>query len=146
MSRFYTLSPEVPGRPGPRMQLDWGSRPPRATHAHLEFDGWLGDDLVAVYPVFLVTQRAADALTRLQATGFELGDVEVTATPELEEVHPGLKLPPFRLLRVQGKAGQDDLGLTEDVRLVVSARVLEALQRLHLQHCKVHAGLPATAD
>jgi hypothetical protein len=146
MSRSFTLSPEVPGGPGPNMRVDWTSRPPVIQHAHVLVEGWLEDDLVGVYPVFLVTPRAADVLTKLGATGFTLGDAEVATTADFEEIHPGLKLPRFRWLNVTGKPGEDDLGLTEDVRLVVSLRVLEALQKLNLNHCKVFAGLPAQLE
>lgn len=137
MNRYYRLSPEVPGGFGSRSRVDWTHRPPIVHRVHMEFDGWLGDDLVTAYPVFLVTQRAAEALASLRPSGCELEDVEVTPTEQFEFFYPGRTLPLFRWLRIHGRPGQEDVGLTEDARLVVSARVLECLRRLSLQHCEV---------
>ena len=44
---YYHLEPEVAGGIGERTVLDRSGPRLRATSLHYEFDGWLGDDLLA---------------------------------------------------------------------------------------------------
>jgi hypothetical protein len=52
--------------------------------------------------------------------GVEFADAEISVSPQFKELHPGVKLPPFRWLKPTGVAGRDDFGLGSDHRLVVS--------------------------
>ena len=137
MTDYYAIEPEVAGGWGERTVSDVSVHPPLVTRLHYEFEGWLGDVLLESFPCFIVTELARDSINRLDPTGANFGDVEVTTSEEFEELHPNTVLPRFHWLQIRGKAGQADFGLTHDSRLVVSERILRALRSLGLSHAIV---------
>lgn len=136
-TQFFRLEPEVAGGLGEHTEMDTGQVPPKVHRLHYEFDGWLGDEILESYPVFIVTDRVAERLEQIGATGFALRDVEISKSPTFEELHPGRELPSFRWLDVTGAPEQDDLGVGDDAVLVVSARVLDVLREGTLEHADV---------
>jgi putative NADH-flavin reductase len=104
---------------------------------HYEFEGWLGDDLLTTFPEFIVTERLATALEQSSLSGFRLADVKVSAGDLWEQLYGSRPLPKCRWLRVSGRAGAADFGLTELAHLVVSAPALELLRSLTLRACEV---------
>jgi len=137
MSSFHILEPEVAGDLGPASVVEHSTRHPTVLLLEYEFNVWLGDDLLATHPCFIVTDRLRQALERFPGTGYSFGDVIVSTTDELRDRHPTLKLPKFHWLKVHGKAGRDDAGLTEDCSLVVSDRLLQVLREFNIDHCVV---------
>lgn len=98
-------------------------------------DSWLGDDLVRVHPLLLVTRSLARALEAARGwSGFGVEPVRASGSPFFRNHNPGRTLPEFRALRVYGQAGNDDMGLVPDGSLVVSLRVLECLSRYSMRH------------
>lgn len=134
---YYMLSPEVAGGLGERTIMDSSAHPPRVQRLHYEMEGWLGDALLESFPCFIVTSRAKDALIGLSASGCVFDSVEVSKSPTFEELYPDRQLPPFSWLKIHGRPGADDLGLSEDHRLVVSSRVLDVLKSLDLANCDI---------
>jgi hypothetical protein len=132
--QFFELQPEVAGGIGSRTQLDRSCHPPRVSHLHYRFDGWLGDELVEGFPVFLVTAALAESFGRQNLTGFEVGIVEVEESRQFHDIHPQARLPSFVWLQVTGKPGVDDFGLSPGHCVVVSKR---ALSLMTLAHCDV---------
>jgi hypothetical protein len=130
---YYIVEPEVAGGFGERTVLDASMHPPRVSRLHYEFEGWLGDELLTAFPVYIVTERARRALEALGATGIELDTVEVSTSPTFEDMYPGRALPEFLWMKVRGAAGVDDFGMSADHRLVVSQRALDALGTLTRQ-------------
>jgi hypothetical protein len=127
MRWFYVIEPEVPGGLGERTILDRSVHPPLISRLHYQFDGWLGDQIVTSFPAFMVTGDLATKIQRAGLTGVELADVEISVSPEFEDLHPGATLPPFRWLKPIGVAGRDDFGLGRDHRLVVSKKTLDLI-------------------
>lgn len=134
---FWKLDPEVPGGIGKGTILDRSTHPPRVENLHFVFDGWLGDDLLTSFPVYLVTARVREALEGLQPTGCRLETLTVTKSTQFMEGHFALVLPQMWWLRITGAAGVDDFGMSNDHSLVVSQRVLDCLRRFHLDHCLI---------
>src|SRR5688572_3769303 len=134
---FFYVEPEVAGGLGENTVLDRRTHPPIVSRLHYHFDGWLGDVLLETFPCFIVTEAARQALQKSGATGARFDTVEVTRSPEFDELHPGAQLPPFVWLRPEGEPGRDDVSTAEDGRLVVSARVLELLQKLGIANALV---------
>jgi hypothetical protein len=133
---YYLLQPEVAGGLGNHTDLDRSVHPPRVSHLHYEFAGWLGDDLLESFPCYIITHRAADALAVSALSGFALADVEVSRSEEFDEVYGDLQLPPFRWLQITGIPDQDDFGFAKE-GLVVSARAHEVLSAFKLNQCEV---------
>jgi hypothetical protein len=137
MSLFFRLRPEVAGGLGSRTVMDRTGAVPIVKHLHYEFDGWLGDDIVESFPIYLMTLSMTDVLVREGLTGFLLKDVEVTKSDEFLELYPGRDLPEFRWLDVHGKALVDDFGLEAPARLIVSEHALTCLRHGHLEYCEI---------
>lgn len=135
--RYFLLEPEVGGGVGPETVMDTSVHPPRVDRLHYEMDTWLGDDLLTTFPCYIVTERLEAALRRLAPSGGEFGEVLVTASETFRDFHPRTKLPRFVWLKVVGRPGVDDLGMSQDHLLVVSERVLDELKRFHLEHCDI---------
>jgi putative NADH-flavin reductase len=133
----WLLNPEVAGGWGPHTEADRNTHPPLVTHLHYEFHGWLGDDLLTTFPEFVVTERLAMALERSSLSGFQLAEVEVSAGEMWKQLHETRAVPQCRWLKVTGRAGIMDFGLTELAHLVVSARALELLRGFSLEACEV---------
>src|SRR3954469_16036308 len=109
--KYYVVEPEVAGRWGDNIVLDHSVEPVRVERLHYQFDGWLGDELLASHPVYICTAQVGTALEAAGLSGFRLSDVEVSRSSQFRELHPGRKLPPFRWLQVRGEAERDDFGL-----------------------------------
>ncbi|MFM2481389.1 hypothetical protein [Celerinatantimonas sp. YJH-8] len=124
MSLFFVIEPEVSGGLGTNTVIDTSIHPPKVTHLNYEFDDWLGDDLVESFPCFVITSLLAKGLNEKNFSGFELDSVEISVSDVFYDVHSAFKLPDFKWLKVVGKAGIDDFGLSDDYRLVVSENVM----------------------
>ena len=126
MKEKYIFEPEVPGRIGPRTQMDRSVHPPRIRALHFVFDGWLGDQLVESFPCYLVTSSLAESLAAAGVTGFALAEAEVETGEPFREVYPGRLLPPFKWLQVVGNADAD-VYITSDNRLAGSQKTLDVI-------------------
>lgn len=135
MKARWRIGPEVAGELGANTQMDVSVHPPRVSHLHYRFEGWLGDDLLESFPCYLVTERLADALRRSNLTGWSLLPVEITTSTEFDELYPGRALPGFSWLHVAD--GDGDFSLSAAHELLVSAQALQLLQQFNLAHADV---------
>ena len=135
--QYFTLEPEVAGNLGEQSVVDTSVHPPVVTSLDYQFDGWLGDELLESFPCFLVTVPVGVALEAAALTGFTLAECTVSRSEQFEELHPGTALPEFRWLQVTGEAGVEDVGMSTDHCLVVSARAHEVLSGFRLEACDV---------
>lgn len=140
---FSLLEPEVAGSLGARTVMDTAPHPPEVERLHYEMQGWLGEDLLESFPVYIVTRTMGDRLEAAELEGFTLREVEVTRSPLFEELYPGRELPPFWWLDVTGAGGETDLGVEPSARLVVSDRALSVLRSGSIENCLV---TPWSAD
>jgi hypothetical protein len=86
---------------------------------------------------FVVTEDLSKRLQESNLTGYALAAVRVTKSSQFRELFPNRKLPKCHWLRITGKAGIDDFGLSTEHRLVVSGLALEFLQRGSLFYSRV---------
>ncbi|QRN94504.1 hypothetical protein JRI60_36040 [Archangium violaceum] len=135
----WVLYPEVAGELGDNTVMNTSVHPPEVFHFHHRFEGWLGDDLLKVFPCFLVSSALAKALEEARLVGFSLDEVEVSTSPEFQELYPGRTLPEFRWLKMTGKDRNADFCLTPDFRLEVSSRALEVLKEFNIAHAEIKA-------
>lgn len=126
---YYFVEPEVAGGWGPNTVATKSvGRPTTVARLHYVFDGWLGDELLESTPCFIATETLARALSDAQLTGFQLGDVEVSRSEQFLELYGDKALPHFIWLKIEGIPGRDDLGLSDDLRLVASQAAMDVLQ------------------
>jgi hypothetical protein len=109
-------------------------RPTVVHKLHYHFDGWLGDELLESTPCYIVSERLASEIERAQLTGVTFDEVEITTSEQFTVLYPNRQLPKFVWLKVGGKPGQDDFGVTSGLELVVSNRALELLERVGVSH------------
>jgi hypothetical protein len=134
---FHVLYPEVAGGLGAETDLDTSVHPPIVHKLHYEVAGWLGDDLLESFPVFLASPRLITAISDAGLTGTTTRPALVTLLPGTEELIDPAVLD-FQWLYVTGEPGQDDLGLDETARLVVSDRALDVMRTQgQLDNCEV---------
>jgi len=136
--RFYALEPEVAGGWGPNTDfIREPSKPVIVRNLHYQFDGWLGDELLASSPSFIVTERLADKLQSHHLSGYEIKAVEISTSQQFRELYPRRDLPAFKWLYITGRAGTDDFGIADDGRLVVSDKAIAVLRTSQIDHCDV---------
>jgi hypothetical protein len=135
--KYYFLEPEIAGGLGEKTVLDSSTHPPKVDKLHYKFSGWLGDAILESFPCVIATQAASDALRHNGVTGVYFADMETSTSTEFGEMYPQRELPPFRWLQVNGIPGRDDFGIADDLRLVVSEKVLDVLRPFGIQHALI---------
>ncbi|MCP3797965.1 hypothetical protein NLX83_01710 [Allokutzneria sp. A3M-2-11 16] len=133
---YYIVQPEVAGDFGDNTVLDFSVEPAVVTRLEYRFSDWLGDAILECTPCFIVTEALASAITDAGLTGVEFDELEVSLSPEGEELIEE-PLPRWKWLRFTGKAHQEDLGVDEDFMLVASERALAVLREHGLNNARV---------
>ena len=134
---YFRVRPEVAGELGVTTVIDTTVHPPIISRLEHRFEGWLGDDLLTVFPVFIVTEKLRTDLEESPLTGFSFDDVTITKSELFEELYPERALPGFSWLKINGQMGIDDFAETRRGRLVVSERALDLLRQHHFQDAEV---------
>jgi len=137
MMDYYIVEPEVAGGLGRRTKLDRSVHPPIVHSLHYEFEGWLGDALLETFPVFIVTEVAAETILAARLTGVEFSDLEVTKSEQFDELCHLNRLPNFVWLKPSGVIRNDDFSCANDGRLIVSERALQVLKKVGIDHASV---------
>jgi hypothetical protein len=125
---YFFLEPEVGGN----IVCSETDRNGLVRRLHYEFDGYEGSAIVESVAHYLVTEEAKGKLEAIGATGIGFDRAETSTSDLFDEMYPGERLPKFVWLKIMGRAGEDDFGMAQDKRLVVSGRVLELFKRLGL--------------
>jgi len=134
---YHRIEPEVAGELGEGTDMDTSVHPPNVRSLHYEITDWLGDHILESYPVYIVSEQLAEALTRSGLGRFELRDCRVTLSEEAEELLEGSDLPKWRWFVPTGAAGQDHFGVTDNARLVVSDEGLDVLNNFSLSNALI---------
>jgi hypothetical protein len=113
MAQFFELGPEVAGSEGegtvvanmPQLQsgVDFI---PEVTHLDYEFEGWLGDDIIAGSPCYLVSDVLAAAMEQSDLSGYRLQAITVSTTEEFDRWQSKMverPIPPFIRILLDGR-------------------------------------------
>ncbi|NYI58239.1 hypothetical protein [Cellulomonas soli] len=111
--------------------------PPRLSNVSLQFEGWLGDDLIETYPLFAVTDRLRAALRASGVSGVSFEQVPTIRSEQLLELQPGDEIGTWSLMAVTGRAGTDDAWLSPRWMLMVSQRFWDVASRFQLTYCDI---------
>ena len=139
---FYTLEPEVAGQHGEKTIQDNSVFPPLVTVLHHKFDGWLGNDLLELFPCFIISEHVLNEIFQYNFSGFNIKyDKLIISKSELfNDIYPaGKKLPDFYWFDITGKAGVDDFGISQENSLIVSERALMFLKKFNLDNCEIES-------
>jgi len=131
----YLIRAYVPGDLGSGTDLDTSVHPPRVNRLHLVFDTWEGDDLVECFPVFLVTERLAEAIDTSGLTGATWARAKTEKSEQALEFFTWT-LPEWRWMQL-GNDQDADLWLDASAGLHVSDRALDVLRAFYVGHADV---------
>ncbi len=131
----YCIEPEVSGQLGPRTIITHTSHPPTVTHLHFIFYGWLGDDLIECFPVFLVSESLAQSLRDSSLRGYNIKECEIELSEEFLMMQPNIKLPNFYWLQITGM-NLDDFYIYNK-KLAVSELAFSILSKFNLSNAVI---------
>jgi hypothetical protein len=132
----HVLEPLVAGELGAGTSLDTSIHPPIVRQVQYVLDRPTRDDLIESFPVFLVSDALASALTAAGLTGYTLDDAEVIQSREYIDVYGGGAIKRYLWLRIEpSHAG--DCWLDEDYRLCVSDRMMAVISQHEIGGCGV---------
>ena len=145
---FFKLKPDSPGTFG-RKTLYGGEltdTPPQIYRMHYEFDRWSPDELLEVNSVFVGTVAFEELVKSIapRPTGITFDEMTTTTTLAFRQANPGKELPPYRWVKIIGKGGVDDFGLSSDHRLVVYARIFGYIKQ-KVENCKAVLFTPSSS-
>jgi len=123
----FVIEPEVPGGLGEKCRIDSSVHPPHVSYLHVHLEGWLGDDLLEVFPCFIVTELLRRAFEDARVNGISFEDVMITRSEAFDELYPGRPLPKFWRLNIDPDITGGDFWLRPDYRLAVSDEFLSKL-------------------
>lgn len=137
--KHYEVELEVPAGIGENSVLKRRSGYPlQVEKLHLDFEGWMGNDIMETSPVFYITEKLRFGLEKSELSGIShFENIEVTKSENFEELYPNKKLPSFFLFRINGQARQDDFGV-ESGKLIVSGKALEFLKNFNLSEAEIN--------
>lgn len=134
---YYLIEPEVTGRFGDESKVDTTIHPPVIHKLEVVFDGWLGDDLIELFPYFLVSENLKQEFDNCDLTGFDLEKIVVTKSMQFNELYEDKDIPQFYWFKVSGKPLCDDFWITENHLLAVSVKGMDVLTKCHIRHSDI---------
>ena len=134
---FKTIEPEVAGGFGEDTKLDNTVHPPIVYQLHYEFQGWLLNDILETFPCFIVTENLKKAILEAALTGVDFDYVKVSASYEFKQLYPEAVLPTFNWMKIFGKAGQNDFGISDKLLLIISEKAYNLLSLFNISAADV---------
>lgn len=134
---YNYLEPEVAGELGEKTKLDFNVHPPIVHFLEYRFDGWLGDCILETFPCFIIVGDAKKSIEKECLSGIFFEDVFITKSEFFEEMYPRRELPKFYWAKITGRAGVNDIGLSNDFRLVVSQKGLDVLKSHNIDNALI---------
>jgi len=131
----YIIEPEVSGQLGSRTIIDTSVHPPIIKYLHFVFYGWLGDDIIECFPVFLITERLKIKLDGSSLSGYQIKTCEIESSGEFKMLQPNVILPTFYWMEINGKE-KDDFKIFEN-KLEVSDFAYIILNGFNLKYAVV---------
>jgi hypothetical protein len=136
--KFYQIHPEVPGGIGKNTEYDKSTLPWKLLNLHVQFDGWLGGDIMKVSNCYLVTEKLKVELETTKLTGIAFfKDIEVDYSLTFQNLHPDLVLPKIYWLIIDGIMAKDDFGMIDYFRLSVSENALSVIKKYKISDMEI---------
>ncbi len=140
---YFELEPEVAGELGEKTIIDTTTHPPIVGKLEFIFTGWLGDDIIECFPVFLVSERLKKLLQTTSLSGFTIEECDINISEKMRELKPSTNPGQFFWLKVYGKSNLEDFFISSDNMLIVSSKALEILNQVRIENCLIEEYLNA---
>lgn len=136
--KYFYVNPPAAGDPdGDNTVGNFAVRPPVITKLNFILLYWPGDVLIVGYTCYLTTVSAMEHVKAEKLTGASFDQVEITTSEDIEDLCPDVKLPELVWMKIGGKPGRDDFGISKNMTLVMSERALKLFQRLGIPHAEI---------
>jgi hypothetical protein len=129
---YYNIEPEVSGQLGEKTIIDTSVHPSHVEYLHFVFCGWLGDDIIECFPVFLITGKLKSKLESIDLTGYKIDNCEIELSEEFKLMQPNVQLPNFYWFKLTEEE-HNDFFISEN-KLKVSETAYTVLSQVNLQH------------
>jgi hypothetical protein len=134
---YHRIEPEVAGELGEGTDMDTSVHPPNVRTLHYEITDWLGDHILESYPVYIVSEQLAEALTRSAWAGSSCATAGSRSRRRRRSCSRARTCPSGAGSSSTGVAGQDHFGVTDNARLVVSDEGLDVLNNFSLSNALI---------
>ncbi|MEO6382540.1 MAG: hypothetical protein ABIO35_11210 [Nitrobacter sp.] len=134
---FFYFEPEVAGGIGPNSEMHRENGKLVVTRLNYEFSGWLGDAVLESTPCFVASEDARQMIEKAALSGVAFSDVEITRSGMFDDLYGERALPQFHWMIIDGQPKDDDFGMANDLRLVVSERALDVLKCAGVDHAEI---------
>jgi hypothetical protein len=132
---YYIMEPEVSGELGPKTIIDVRPFPPVVSGLHFIFKGWLGDDIIECFPIFMTSERLKNKLITSSLSGFSVDKCEIEISEQMKEIQPGTLVPDFFWLKISGQYEKDDFFLNTDLKLCISENAYKLISTFNILNC-----------
>lgn len=150
---LFILKPEVAGQKGDATVItnydelrSGAALYPEVTRLEYEFYGWLGDELLESFPVFIATVDLQRTIEAASLSGAEFRPVVISKSEFFMEAHD-YDLPAFVWFVPRGRVTiegseitswtGEDFNLAQRAELVVTGKGLTILRRHRIGHCEI---------
>lgn len=134
---YYLLEPEVSGQFGEKSELDTNVHPPIVEKLHVIFDGWLGDDIIELFPCFIVSERLRNGIKRSALTGYQFDNIILTKSKQFKEIYGERIIPNFYWFKINGKLELDDFWISKNHMLSVTKQALDLLNKFNINYADI---------
>ena len=134
---FKIIELEVAGSLGNQTQIDSTAHPPIVKKLYFVFEGWLGDDILEVFPCFIMTEPLKKEIEKEKLTGGIFDNLLVTKSENFIEMYPDKELPQFYWAKIQRSAITGDFSLAADYRLVISEKAYGILSKFNISNALI---------
>lgn len=134
---FRIIEPEVSGGLGVETELDNSLHPPLITKLHIEFEGWLGNDILEIFPCFLISETLKIKINNAELTGIKFDQVIVTKSHHFVETYPNKDLPTFYWAKINGQLEKNDFAIDDENRLVISDLAFKILSEFNIANALI---------
>ena len=136
--KYFVLEPEIAGQLGEHTIMDSSTHPPKIEKLHFVFDGWLGDDIVATFPSYLVSEKLYELLKNSKLKGFKFDTCLISLSYTFRELLPNTQLPQFYWMQVTGSDEKADFRLNKKNYLTLSENAFNLLKKTKIQHSDIY--------
>lgn len=128
----YIIEPEVSGQIGEETIINNATHPPIVKFLHFIFYGWLGDDIIECFPVYLISERLKLSLDNSNLSGYKIKECKIEISDEFKLLQPNTALPNFKWFEIIGSSN-DDFSIYQN-KLRVNENAYAVIKNFNLNH------------